>query len=452
VKEAGVREAADLLVPGFPYLRTNRFLVAMKDRINGEEAREQWLRWMKALDLRAREKEIRNLPDHRVLSLQSTESSHPNRNELLSRVESCSEKLSTRDKALPDFNTTLASRVGVPDEYSFLRRAIGLYPLFVLPVAVVSHNARVKARSRFEKDLDQLPILGRLKAYVPRENLLLPEPEVRAMIQEIIKNSLGVPLLDEEQGKRLAWSFAPIIIQDVAAPYDELGQVVWKGNRLEIDSGRPIVYYYFSYAFMRNKPILQINYVFWYSDRAGEAPPSIEKGHLDGLTYRVSLDLQGRVFMVDGITNCGCYHFFVPVREKVERIVSRPFKPDPFVPQWLPAVPPGSRMGLRISSGWHQVERLLAAAEPPAPILYNLVPYDDLKVLPKKEGGTESIFDSRGIVKGSERAERFILFSMGIPKIGSMREQGHHAIELIGRTHFDDPHLFDHSFVLKEAE
>jgi len=41
---------------------------------------------------------------------------------------------------------------------------------------------------------------------------------------------------------------------------------------------------------------------------------------------------------------------------------------------------------------------------------------------------------------------------MGIPKIGSMREQGHHAIELIGRTHFDDPFLFDQSFIFKEAE
>jgi hypothetical protein len=451
VKEAGVREASDFLIPGFPYLRTNRFLSSMKNRINEEREREQWLRWMRTLDLLARQREIRNLADDRVLSLQVIETLQPSRSEVFTRVESCSEKLLDRDKSLPDFNATLASRVDVPDEYSFFRRAIGLYPLLLLPVAVVNHKAHVKTRSWFETGLDQLSILGRLTAYAPQENILLLEEEVRAMIEDS-KNGLGVPLPEEDQGKKLAWSFAPILIQDVAAPYDQLGQVAWKGNRLAINPERPTVYYYFSHAFLREEPILQINYVLWYSDRAGETPPSIEKGPMDGLTYRVSLDLQGKVFMVDGINNCGCYHFFAPAKEEVERIVSRPFRPDPFVPQWLPVIPSGNRMGMRVSSSWHQVERLLSVAESPDAILYSLVPYDDLKALPKEEGGTESIFDPRGIVKGSERAERFILFSMGIPKIGSMRERGHHAIDLIGRAHFDDPFLFDRSFIFKEAE
>jgi hypothetical protein len=77
------------------------------------------------------------------------------------------------------------------------------------------------------------------------------------------------------------------------------------------------------------------------------------------------------------------------------------------------------------------------------------VPYDDLEVLPHPEGWTESIFNSKGIVKGSERVERFILFSMGIPSVGSMRQRGHHAIELIGKDHFDNPYLFDQNFVFK---
>jgi hypothetical protein len=452
VKEAGVREASNFLVPGFPYLRTNRFLSAMKNRIREEKEREEWVQWMKTLDLLSREKEIRNLPDDRVLSLQAIETSQPNRNEVFTRAESCSEKLFKHDKALPSFDTLLASRVDVPDDYSFFRRTIGLYPLMVLPVAFVNHKAQVKARSRFEINLDQLPVLGRFRAYAPQRNLRLPEEEVRALIEESKKNGLAVPLLDNSRGKELAWSFAPILIQDVAAPYDQLGQVVWKGNRLGIDSDRPTLYYYFSHAFLREEPILQINYVVWYSDRAGETPPAIEKGHMDGLTYRVSLNLRGRPFVIDVMNNCGCYHLFAPIKESIERIVSKPFKPDPFVPQWLPAIPPGNRLGMRVGSGWHQVERLLAVAQPPDAILYDLAPYDDLKTLSKKNGETESIFDSKGILKGSERVERFILFSMGIPKIGSMREQGHHAIELIGRTHFDDPYLFGESFVFKEGE
>jgi hypothetical protein len=72
-----------------------------------------------------------------------------------------------------------------------------------------------------------------------------------------------------------------------------------------------------------------------------------------------------------------------------------------------------------------------------------------LEALPQEGSQTKSIFDAKGIVKGSERVERFILFSMGIPAIGSMRQRGHHAIELIGRAHFDDPDLFDQSFIFK---
>lgn len=70
-------------------------------------------------------------------------------------------------------------------------------------------------------------------------------------------------------------------------------------------------------------------------------------------------------------------------------------------------------------------------------------------MLPHEDGRAESIFDARGVAKGSERVERFILFSMGIPSVGSMRQRGHHAIELIGRVHFDDPDLFDQSFIFK---
>jgi hypothetical protein len=208
--------------------------------------------------------------------------------------------------------------------------------------------------------LDHLPVEGQLRTYVPQENASLDEKMVQEMMDESRKNSLGVPLPDEDQGKKLAWSFAPIVIQDGAAPYDRIGKMIWKNDHLRIDPDTPTVYYYFSHAFLKGKPILQINYVIWYSERAGETPPWIEKGHLDGLTLRVSLDHQRKPFMLDAMNNCGCYHFFAPVKERVEQIVSKPFKPDPFVSQWLPTLPSGNRQGIRVSSGWHQVERLLA--------------------------------------------------------------------------------------------
>jgi hypothetical protein len=81
--------------------------------------------------------------------------------------------------------------------------------------------------------------------------------------------------------------------------------------------------------------------------------------------------------------------------------------------------------------------------------IYELLPYEVLESLPYENGRGGSIFNADGIIEGSERIEPLILFSMGIPSIGSMRQRGHHAIELTGRGHFDDPYLLEENFVFK---
>jgi len=251
------------------------------------------------------------------------------------------------------------------------------------------------------------------------------------------------------QEKRLVISFAPVFIQDVAGPYDNIGRVVWDGDRLKVDPDEPTVYYYLSRAFLRGEPILQINYVIWFGARAGDNALWMEHGHLDGLTVRVALDNTGEPFMVHIMNNCGCYHLFCPDKKRVERTVFNPFALDPYVPQWLPVLACGKRLGIRINSDWHQVQRLVGTAPPWTGTTYTLVPYDVLEALPRKDGSTESMFDAKGIAKGSDRVEPYILFSAGIPSVGSMRQRGNHPISLTGRIHFDDPHLFDRNFVFK---
>jgi hypothetical protein len=449
VEEAGVRDASAFPIPGFPYLRTNRFLLALKEKLKDDKEKEAWVRWMQQLDLQSRRKEIDNLPDDTVLSLASKEKGLPDRAGLLARAESCSSELLNHDQTRSDFYSTLEPFVDVSDEYSCLMRIAGLYPIIAIPVAVVTGNSREKIRSRFNADLKTLPVDGRLTSFVPERSLDLSEKEVQEIIEASRKNPLRVPLLNEEQEKILVEAFAPVFVQDVAASYDRLGRLVWKNERLEIDPEAPTVYYYLSHAFLKGEPILQINYVIWYSERAGERSPWIELGHLDGLTARISLDVRGKPFMVDVVNDCGCYHFFAPDQERIESVLSKPLQFDAFVTQGLPEVPSGDRLGIRINSGWHQVQRLIPMKEVSNSVPYQLVPYDGLEVLPREDGRSESIFDPKGIAKGSQRVERFILFSMGIPSIGSMRQRGHHAIELIGRVHFDDPYLFDKNFLFK---
>jgi hypothetical protein len=448
VREADVRDASAFSVPGFPYLRSSRFLSALKVRLKDEEERKIWIRWMQDLDLGSRKKEISNLPDEMVLSLTS-EKGRPDREGLAGQVESCSTHLLLHDRGRSDFYASLEPLVDVPDEYSSILRTVGVYPVIALPVAVVTENSRDKIRRRFEADLKDLPVDGSPRAFVPAKAQPLGRERVQEIIEESRKNPLKVPFPDAIRKKELVEAFAPIFVQDMAASYDRLGEVRWKNHRIDVNPEKPTVYYYFSHAFLKGEPILQINYAIWYSERAGDRPPSIEKGHLDGLTVRISLDGQGRPFVGEAMNNCGCYHLFAPDRERIDRILSRPLMFDAMVPQWLPEISAEDRLGIRINSGWHQVQRLISVKEAPDPVPYELVPYDVLETLPHEDGRAESIFNEHGIAKGSERVERFLLFPMGIPSVGSMRQRGHHAIELIGRVHFDDPHLFDQNFIFK---
>jgi hypothetical protein len=449
VEKAGVRDAANYPVPGFPYLRTSRFLSRLKDSIHSEQEKDQWTRWMRMLDIESRRKEISNLPDAMASSLSFKQGKPFSREQFYEQVESCSEALFQHDKARPDFYETLIPFVEAPDEYSLALRIFGLYPLAAIPVTVATDMSRKKIRSWFETSLENLPVDGRLRAFVPSESSPLGDNELQAIMNASKENFQGLPLPDQDQGKRLVRHFAPVFIQDVAASYDQIGRIAWRGDCPDVDQTTPTVYYYFSNAFLKGKPILQINYVIWYSERAGKRTPWMERGRLDGLTLRVSLDEMGKPFMVDTVSDCGCYHLYAPEKERVAQILSTPLKFDPFVPQWLPGVSHNDRLGVRLNSGWHQVQRIIAAKEFPDPTRYELMPYDILEVLPRKGDQTESIFNSKGIAKCSKRIERYILFSMGLPKIGSMRQRGHQAIELIGRAQFDDPDLFDRNFIFK---
>jgi len=449
VEEAGVKDASGAPIRGFPYFRTNRFIASLEKNLKDDGQKEEWSRWMQQLDLLSREKELSNLPDQAILSFNFADGRKADRDWLSAQVKSCSSMLMSHDEVQTDFYTTLIPVVNVPEEYSCFRRTIGLYPLVAIPVAVLTKRSMNKVRKTFDADPKDLPVDGQLRYFVPENRTSLSGEEVREIIEDSRKNLLRIPLPNKDQEEKLARSFAPVFIQDMAAPYDRLGQVVWKGDRVEIDPEKSTVYYYTSHAFLKGEPILQINYVVWYAERAGKRAPSIEQGHLDGLTARVSIDRVGKVFMVDVVSDCGCYHFFSPEREYVDRVRSRPLSFDPFVAQWLPAISSGEHLGIRINSGWHQVQHLMPVGEFSEPIPYSLVRYDVLEALPRENGKTESIFSSKGIAKGSERPERYILFSMGIPSVGSMRQRGHHAIELIGKDYFDNPYLFDENFVFR---
>lgn len=445
VARAGVRDASSHAIPGFPHLRTSRFLSALGPRLRGQEAHRAWVEEMVRLGLSARKKEIYNLPDKWAKSL--LQQYDGDRQALYERARECSQRILAQvgTASLP----RLLAEAAVPDEYSFVQSALGLYPLAALPVALLTLKARGSMEAYFRLSLEQLPVEGILVALAPPRAFSLSEGEIRELLHRSRAHLLGVPILDQESEWKLATALAPVFLQDVATPRDRFGRVHWMKGRVRVERKKPAVYYYLSTAFLKGNPVIQINYVIWYPQRGGRNTPWFERGSMDGLTVRLTLDQDGQLAVADMMNNCGCYHSFWPRQDLVQG--PRPGLPGlgPFAPGFLPVLFHGDRLGVRVSSGRHQVQGLFAAAQQPDQTPYELIPYEILEALPRDEESTESVFDAHGILKGSERAEQFLLFSMGIPRIGSMRQRGHHAIDFFDRVHFDDPDLLDRSFVFR---
>ena len=446
VNAAGVRDASGSAVAGFPYLRANRFLASFKDALSGDDQKQEWVYRMQQLDLESRRKEIYNLSPARIQELSARLDESFDRSTLFNRVTFYSHQLLTHDQQRPDFYATLQKAVEIPDEYSTTMRVIGLYPLTSLPVAAVTHNVFEEIAEWHRTPLNELETVGTVKMYGPEQHLQYSPEKIRTMLLSSGSNPLQIPDLSDSARQALLLMFAPVFVQDAAADYDEIGELMWENNQAVVNPLNPLVYYYFSHARFKGRPVLQLNYVIWYSARKGPESPWIERGPLDGLTVRISLDPEGRPFMVDIMNNCGCYHFFVPAEDRVERILPLPFAIDAFVPRWLPASFPQNRLSVHIKSGWHQVNHIGTMDLPANYISYRLVPYEQLERLPRKGQLFESLFDSDGIAKNTGRIEPLIFFPMGIPEVGSMRQRGHHAVKFVGREHFDDPDIFDQNF------
>ena len=446
VDDADVRDASGFTVYGFPYLRANRFLASFKDQLAIDDQKQQWVRRMQQLDLESRKKEIYNLSSLQLQDLSSRLGVSPDRNMLIKSAIFYSENLLTHDQHHPDFYVTVQNAVKIPDEYSTTMRIAGLYPITSIPVAAVTLNVYDEISEWHQLPINELKTIGTIKAYGPSQHTDYSEDQIRAMWKRSNRDSLEIPDFPESARQMLLRIFAPVFFQDVAEDYDLIGEVVWDNQQATVNTSRPAVYYYFSNARFKGTPVLQLNYVLWYSARNGPNSPWIERGRLDGITVRISLDSEGRPFMVDIMNNCGCYHFFVPAKDRVQRILPLPFAIDAFVPRWLPESFPQTRLSLRINSGWHQVDNVDTINPPPDYVPYRLVPYEQLEMLPHGGQQFESIFNSNGIVKNTGRIEPLIFWPMGISDVGSMRQRGHHAVKFVGRAQFDDPDLFDRNF------
>lgn len=445
VHKYGAREASNFALKRFPYLRANLFLAALKDRAATDMQKEQWAEWMRKADLEARRKEIDNLPSAALKELSKKLKLPSERDALNQRLSEVSLEMFMHDKTRPGFYDALKTALArPPSEYSTLKRVVGLYPLFAVPIVAGTNAAHKEFKNWHRRSEKEIKMLGTLNAYTSPPGGDFAALDLSLMFNAAKHDALGIPSLTDDEIKRLAQALAPVFVQDTAGNYDYLGEVFWDRGRVSINTDKPAVYYYPSYAFIKDEPVVQMNYAIWYTGRSGPNAPWLERGALDGLTLRITLSTQGEPVMLDIMNSCGCYHFYVPREEKVTEIMEKPF-----VAAGLPQKFPLERLSFRIKTGWHQVEHIGTSGGINKSKTYALIPYDVLESLPDSGGEKESVFNPDGIMKGSRRIESYVFFSSGISSIGSMRQRGHHAISMVEREDFSDPKIFDKNFTFK---
>jgi hypothetical protein len=458
VQEAGVYNASSFPVPGYPFLRTTRFLEEMRYYVSDREEKEQWFDLLFQEGKQAVVKEIANIPEERLeefafrQGIPSTPSGEIHL-AVQKRARQCGRVLLGRARNDPRFSILLSHVGEIPSEYKKERKVFGLYPLMTLPVGMFISRYRHAVSRQYDIPLEQLTPKGILIYFSPEG----PPPSQLdgaspvELQEKSAANPLGIPLPDEETLFRLVRYYAPILVQDITGNYDRLGTLEWEGDRVSVNPEKPAVYYFAGHSLLRGIPLLQLNYVLWYSQRPKVHWIDIEAGRIHAMTIRLTLNRDGEPIMLDLIHNCGCYHFFYPSHKVFRKARTELLREDAFVPQWLPSYRPDQRIALRIGTKKHFAERVFyPEGKLPPSTRYKLVPYDRLESLPRDSGEKESVFTPEGILKGeTQRPERFLLYPVGIKEIGSMRQRGHQATSLIGERYFDDPRLFEKFFFLR---
>ena len=440
VDAAGVRDGQAPRVAGYPYLRVDRFAVALA-RTSPAVNREAWIDYASALDTEARRAEWANLGDRLDAAA----------------LEQCRRILlaDTRANPVPGAVDPLVA-AQVPDDYSTTLRVLGLYPLTSLAFAAGISSWHRDVREVFAVPIEKLPVRGPRTRYVPAAPDAMAEPA--GWMAPGIARALGVPPLAVDEAWRLLHENAPVLAVETASADDRVGALVWRegggGLRVGVDVQAPVAYARLAYALISGRVHLQLVYSFWFPARPPTSPFDLLAGPLDGLIWRVTLDGDFRPLVYDTIHPCGCYHLFFPTDRARARAQPPPeqgrFDEGLFAPQSAPVPGAGERMQLFIEARTHYVQRLVATADT-SPISgetrrFGLVSEDGLRALPLPAGGTRSVYGENGLIAVSERGERFYFWPMGIESAGQMRQWGRHATAFVGRRHFDGPLLLDRYF------
>ncbi|MBL3589669.1 MAG: hypothetical protein JMN24_07730 [gamma proteobacterium endosymbiont of Lamellibrachia anaximandri] len=433
--QAGTVDSGFARIPNFPWLRTNRFFASLSNETLSTDGYAQWLSQLEQMDREALHVELSNA---------DTDPS------LVQQLHLCRTILSTELLGDTEKRSRLQHIIKVNDNYSSLQRAIGLYPITAIFVDIIASNWRDKARLRLSGTSDR-PFDEVSVRYIPPTRKTISSEIVANILSKAATNPLKLPDVDGTELQQLLLNFAPVWVVETEDDNDRIGTPRFdsNGNPPNIDTSRPVVYTYKSFTHWQGNNLLQLNYVIWFPARPLESHFDILGGHLDGLNFRVTLAPSGQPLLYDTIHHCGCYHTLFPTPALT---FQPPSGAEP--PLLADTVPESSqRKEIRLTAGTHHIRKFDNAVNATLDLgkRYKLVDYQQLTTLPHTSG-SRSLFSEDGIVQGTERGERWLLWPMGIASPGAMRQRGRHATAFVGRRHFDDPDLMETLFFPTKAD
>ena len=446
VAQAGVGDIAARRVAGFPYLRIDRFLEAVKpEAIADARLRRAWIEQLRQRDADGRRVEIANLPDRVVAGLGVGD-----RDAVLLRTRDCADRLASADLAGDGALDSLFANAFVADDYSSWKRALGLYELTRLPFHAGVEAWQEGVTQAFETSRrGELPS-GRILRYLPPDLPVYSRAEVRAILARAADHPLGLPRLSVDEWERLFATYAPVFAIETEGDFDRIGRLSWQGAAAPgVDVTEPVVYRRLDFTRVGERTLLQLVYLVWLPERPREGRFDLLGGQLDGLVWRVTLAPDGEPVLFDSIHPCGCYHMFLPTPRLAPVAPPEPGIEWAFVPARLPAIGEADRLVLEVQTRTHYLQNVWPGESGEGKV-YGFADYDELRTLPLTGGGSQSAFGADGLVAGSERGERFLFWPMGIASPGAMRQSGTQATAFVGRRHFDDADLVEKRFRLRD--
>ncbi len=442
VARAGVGDIQARRIDGFPYLRVDRFTVAIGESADVDSGlRDAWIVRMRELDSVGRQVEITNLPAAEIEQLGVGD-----RSAAVLRSGHCAQTLATADMSdSSKVDALLEQRAVVGDDYSSLKRTFGLYALLKVPFAGGIEDWHEEAVQTFQGsragERSDNPVIR----YVPPAATVYTRAQVAELLNRT-SSPFGVVVLSEDERERLFATYAPVLEVETTGEFDRIGKLLWSaGPAPQVDVSQPTMYRKLAYTRVNGRTLVQLVYVAWMPERPKDDRYDMLGGLLDGIIWRVTLAADGEPIVFDTIHPCGCFHMFFPT-PRVEPVPA----PDKYVewafsPAALPAIQEGTRVMVSAQTRTHYLSNVWPTRSSEG-TQYVFADYDELRTLPLPAGGSRSAFGPDGLVPGTERGERYLFWPMGIASAGAMRQWGTHATAFLGRRHFDDADLIEKRF------